>query len=88
MSPTELPVNVTMPLIISGGSSHSAAVQDISELCTKLNNYMSCICNKMEPLYSRLHSGGGTDGYVAELSFTCVHVMVLIPINSKSELQV
>ena len=36
MSPTELPVNVTMPLIISGGSSHSAAVQDICELCSKL----------------------------------------------------
>ena len=36
---------------------------------------------------SRLHSGGGTDGYVAKLAFTCVHVVVALPTNSKPELQ-
>ena len=39
--------------------------------------------------YSRLHSGGGTAGNVAEFpSAAAVHVVVESPINSKPELQV
>ena len=39
--------------------------------------------------YSRLHSGGGTAGNVAEFPFTtAVHVVVGFPISSKPELQV
>ena len=83
-------MNVTMPFIISGGPSHSAAEQDICELCTKLI-YETTTCHAYATrwnLYSRLHSGGGIDGYVAEFTFTCVHVVVLIPIISKPKLQV
>ena len=39
--------------------------------------------------YSRLHSGGGTPGYVAEFPSTAaVHVVVGSPISSKPGLQV
>ena len=39
--------------------------------------------------YSRLHSGGGTPGNVAEFpSSAAVHVVVRFPISSKSGLQV
>ena len=40
-------------------------------------------------MYSRLHSGGGTPGYVAEFPSTAaVHVVVGSPISSKPGLQV
>ena len=38
-------------------------------------------------LYSRLHTGGAGEN-AAELPFTCMHVKVTLPINSKPELQV
>ena len=39
-------------------------------------------------MYSRLHSGGGTAGYVAEFpSAASVHVVVAIPISSNPGLQ-
>ena len=39
--------------------------------------------------YSRLHSGGGTDGYVAEFpSAAAVHVVLGFPISSKPGSQV
>ena len=74
-------------LIMDMETNQVLHTNELSTISTNIDTTEKKMYTRIVMRNSGLHSGGGTDGYVAKLAFTCVHVVVAFPITSKPELQ-